>query len=104
MKLTIKEKKENKLHGRTEISFEIEESKQTPSRKECREKIAATINGNADLIVIDNLTKKFGSSSIKGNARQYKDAKLLKNEPVFMLKRNGLFEEKKAEAKKEEVA
>lgn len=102
MKIEIKEKKENALLKKQEIIFEATELKQTPSKKEIQGKIAALLNANENLVVIENIGQKFGSRVFEGKAAVYADKEnMLKTSQKFLLKRNKLFEEKKPEEKKE---
>ena len=74
-----------------------EGAKQTPSRKDLREKLAALVDAKEDMLVVDVLETHYGTPDLKGTARVYKDAKeLKKTELSYIVKRN--FPEKKAEA------
>ena len=105
MEIKIKEKKENVLLNRTEIEAEIEHAnKPTPSRTQVKEKLAAMLGADENLLVISRLDQTFGSVT-RCSARLYKNkADLEKVEPKHLLKRDQKKQkeaEEKAEEKKE---
>lgn len=105
MDIKIKNKTENALLNRTEIEAEITHFKEpTPTRKQVKEKLAAMLSVNANLIVIHKLEQTFGSLT-KCSAAAYKNKEdLEKVEKKYLLKRDSKkykSEEKKEEAKPE---
>ncbi|VVC00524.1 30S ribosomal protein S24e [uncultured archaeon] len=98
----ISSKKENPLLSRQEIEFEVKESNVTPSRKELRQQVAALVNADEKLLVVDVVEQKYGTAETSGNARVYKDYKTLKStETKKMIIRNF---GKEAAAKKKPAA
>ncbi len=99
MELKILSEEENKLFNRTEIRFEvIHEGEPTPSLNDVRRKLALTTGGMSSHIVIDKFKTLFGIGRSIGFARIYKNKDdMLEYEPEYLLKRNGLLEEKKEE-------
>ena len=89
MEIKILDKKENVLLNRTEIEAEIEHSgKPTPSRADIREKLAAMLSADKNLIIIQNLKQDFGSKT-KFTAMLYKSKDdLEKAEQKYLIKRN----------------
>ena len=62
MEIKIKDKKDNALLSRTEIQADIEHFKEpTPTRAKVREKLAAMLSIDVNLIVIKKLDQTFGS-------------------------------------------
>lgn len=101
MDFKIVEEKENKLLGRIEIIFEVENAVKTPSRQELRKRIAALKNSKEELVSIDCIEQCFGEHRAKGKAFVYQDIEKLKRiEPKFLAQR----ETKKKKEKKEESA
>lgn len=109
MEIKILHKKENVLLNRTEIEADIEHFKEpTPTRAQVKEKLAAMLSADKDLIVIKKLEQTFGSVT-KCSAVLYKSrADLESSEQEHLLKRGvkkkeeAKPEEKPAEAPKEE--
>lgn len=96
MEIRIIEKKENKLLGRNEIYFEvIHEGEPTPSRKDVRGKLVAMLDLNPEATVIQYIRSYFGSHVSKGYAKAYESKeRMMYIEPEYVLKREGLIEEK----------
>lgn len=109
MKLTVAEKKENPLFGRTEITFTLDNPKApTPSRLDVLKLVAANVSADEKLISLRKIEEKFGDSDASVQAFVYKKKEdLEKSEPAHILKRQKKAEEKvakaQAEADKKEV-
>ncbi len=97
MELKILSEETNKLFNRNELRFEvIHEGEPTPKLSDVRSKIATTTGGMSTHVVIDKFETLFGIGRTIGNARVYKDRdEMIEYEPQYLLKRNGLIEEKK---------
>ncbi|MBD3263375.1 30S ribosomal protein S24e [Candidatus Woesearchaeota archaeon] len=103
MDIKITDKKENVLLNRTEIKADIEHvGKPTPSRAEIKEKLAAMLSSDKNLVIIRKLEQDFGSKT-KCTAMQYKTRDdLEKIEQKYLLKRDEKKPKEKKEAKPEE--
>ncbi len=100
MELSIKEKKENRLLSRQEISCEVSFDKATPSRKQLREAICAATGVPPELLVIVSAKGKFGQNKAEVIAHAYSNKEGLSAERRYLLVRDSLAEKKKKEAKK----
>ena len=99
--LEIVDKKENPLLKRTEVRFRLVHPKEkTPQRGAVRDKIAASLGGKKDAVVVSEMHSRFGNATTVGFAKLYESAEVArKTEPIHVLKRNGLYiEPKKREA------
>lgn len=110
MKVEITNREKNPLLNREEIEFSITESAATPSRKELRERISALTNVKIELVVVEKISKEFGSKDASGTANIYADEKILKKTELPQIvgrnigqKRKGKKAEKAKAAKKEEA-
>ena len=100
MDFKIVEERDNKVLGRKELSFEVENSKTTPSRKELRKRIAALKNSKEELVSVASVKQCYGEHRAKGLAFVYKDIERLQRiEPGHLIER----ESKKKKEKKEEA-
>jgi len=98
MKLDIQviSEKKNPLFNRREVTFRVFHEEATPSRKSIVEKIAATMNSNQGLIVVDSLKTEFGKRETIGYAKIYETAERVKEvEREHIVERN-TFGEKEA--------
>jgi small subunit ribosomal protein S24e len=78
----------NELLNRREISFTLTFEGATPSRKSMREKLAALLNKDEGLLVLDSLKTSFGKMEITGMARIYDDEESKQaTEREYLLKR-----------------
>jgi small subunit ribosomal protein S24e len=78
----------NELLSRREISFTLTFEGATPSRKSIQEKLAALLNKNENLMVLDSLKTSFGKMEVTGVARVYDSEETLqKTEHEYLLKR-----------------
>ncbi len=102
MDLEIIKEFENKLIGRKEIEFQIQNAKLTPSRKELVKKISALKNAKEEQIIIGNLAQLFGSNTVRGQARIYDSVKMLeKSELKGIIARHRPKEKKEKEGEEE---
>lgn len=60
MNLDIKEKKENPLLERTELTIKIGNKGATPSEKEIIDKLSATLDADSELFSVSKIDQKFG--------------------------------------------
>ncbi len=108
MKLEIKDKKENKLLGRLEVEGKLVFEGATPSNEAVKDKLAAELNADKDLIVIKHIHSKFSHQEAELLAFVYdNEEKMDKTEMMTKHLRKGeeekkAAEEKPAEEKKEE--
>ncbi|MGE0793413.1 MAG: hypothetical protein AB7V77_04525 [Candidatus Woesearchaeota archaeon] len=93
MKLTIKEKKENKALSRTEVLAEVVFEKATPNRLEIQDLIAKEAKSDKKLTIIKTIKTSFGKSSALVTAFIYSNADVMNS-----IERKSLIEKhKKAE-------
>ncbi len=92
MDIEIISKKENPLLKRTEVRFRaIHMGAATPKRDDVREKLAATLNANKGVVVVDNMVSRFGRGETLGWAKIYKSQEAIPVvERSYLLKRNKL--------------
>ncbi|MCX8158528.1 MAG: 30S ribosomal protein S24e [Candidatus Diapherotrites archaeon] len=93
MELEILERNKNPLLQREEIIFKTF-SEKTPSRKEIKSKLAALLDKEENLIIIDKIENKFGSKEIEGFAKVYNSKEYLKVETKKNLRKNLGIEDK----------
>jgi len=88
--MEIKDRKENKLLNRVEISFSWRhEGKHTPSRKDVMELVKTLEPGsNPDWIVVKDCVTRFGQPLTTGLAFIYKSAEAMAVEPSYIHKRH----------------
>lgn len=104
MKVEINKDEKNPLLNRRQIKFSVtHDGKATPSKLDVAEQLAAKLNANLDLMVIEGYKTPFGENKSKGICFIYEDAKSMNRaEPIKLLnpkKRvGGTREEKKPEA------
>jgi len=103
MDIEIREKKENKLLGRQQVSCKISFEKQLPSRKEVREALCAALGVAPEVLVVQSVRGGFGVKSAKAIVHVYKDAQAAKAASRHLLVRDGL-EQKKEKKKAEKKA
>ncbi|MBI4044688.1 MAG: hypothetical protein HY392_03190 [Candidatus Diapherotrites archaeon] len=104
MDLKIVSRQKNPFLEREEIIFEGQSDKQTPSRKDIRERLIALTNASQDTMLVKKVENRFGSHGFTGTAFVYQTAdKMKKTHRAFALKKEGLIkEEPKKEAAKQE--
>lgn len=91
MEINIKRETENKLIGRSELDIKIVHPKEpTPKREDIRNKLAAQMNKDSNLIIIPEVKTSYGTGKSKCKVFIYKDEATLKaTELPYMLKRHG---------------
>lgn len=87
--MEIKERKENKILNRVEISFSWKhDKKSTPSRKEVIALVQTLEPGsNSDLIVVKDCNTRFGQPLTTGTAYIYNSPEAMAVEPGYIAKR-----------------
>lgn len=106
MKITIQEKKENKMINRLEVKGVISFHGATPSNHDVISMLAKELGCDASLIVMKNIHNNFSRQEAKFSAVAYKDANTRKTtEKMTSHLKKKLEEEMKkaAEAKKAEA-
>jgi len=98
MDIEITEKKDNALYGRIDVRFVIRhDGSETPARSQVRQLVAGEIGTKTENVVIDHMESATGMAATRGQARAYKSADIARaSEPEHLLKRNNLWQEKKA--------
>ena len=99
MKLELTSTKINKVVGRKELAFKIDEAS-TPSRADVRRDIAVLMRTELDNVYVRKLYTKTGTRQTTGVAHVYNDAATaLAVEPKYIIIRNKGKEAVKAEEK-----
>ena len=90
MKIKIKEKHENSLLNRQDITFLVDHTgTATPSRNDVRAKLAAMLNSKEDQLYIIKLSGLYGQSTSHGYAHLYPTKEVaLKQEHAYIIKRH----------------
>ncbi len=89
MNIRIIEEDENPLLHRTEVTFEVTHEDATPSRLSVRDSLAATLNKDAEEVVVHELDTKFGMRRTLGSAKVYEAPDVARAvEQEYMLDRN----------------
>ncbi len=102
MEISIIKSTKNPLLYREEFILLISFDGATPTRKEMRDGITAKLGCNPDLMVIEKTESTTGKRELKAYVRVYDNKEKLEEiEPEYVLKRNGLVEEKKEEGGEE---
>jgi small subunit ribosomal protein S24e len=107
MEVKIDSTTENKLLDRKEIEATVQFTGATPPRKEIKSTICGKVGVNPDFVVLRSVESSFGLRRLKVFAHAYASPEALrKNEPRYILKREGMIseEEAKKEAAKKEAA
>lgn len=96
MKFEIESKKQNVLHKRWEVLFNVDHvGAPTPKRDELRQKVAEAMNTKKECVIIDNTATETGTGLSSGYAKVYESLDILKKaEKHYMLVRHGLAEKK----------
>lgn len=103
MNVNVISKSDNAVLERKEIEAEVSFDGPTPSREEMRKAICAKVGANPDLTVLREVNSSFGKQSVKVVAHAYADkGKMAATEPGYIVKRDKLAEEPKAEEKPKE--
>ncbi len=97
MEIDIVEKHDNLLLERTEFRLLAKHPKgATPKRKELKDALSEALDVKKGVLVIDTIESEFGREQTKIFAKLYKNIEKARTiEEDHILKRNGLFEEKK---------
>ena len=104
MEIKIIKDLQNVLLNRSELDFTVEYEGPTPSRADVRKKLAALLNKDLDLILIQKMEAEYGVQRAKGFAKIYESEERMKQiENEHILLRNKMPEEK-AETTAEETA
>jgi small subunit ribosomal protein S24e len=78
----------NELLSRREVDFSLRFEGPTPSRTQIIGKLAATLNVNEKLLVLDSLKTSFGVTQLTGKARIYdSEEQKAKTERAFLMTR-----------------
>ena len=89
MDIRIIEEDENPLLHRTDVTFEVTHDEATPSRLSVRDSLAATLNKDADEVLVHKLDTKFGMRTTIGTAKVYETPDVARVvEQDYMLERN----------------
>ena len=97
MELKITEQKENKLLNRKELRAHIDNNGATPKKEDVTAKIAALLNTDKNLVVVETTRQSFGARKSVAYAKVYNSLEdLKKTEPKP--------KEKKAQAPAEEAS
>ena len=103
MEFNIKEKKENSLLSRIELSIEIKHfGTANPSYANIAKEIANQLKTKEDLIVIKHVYPAFGEGKSDVTAYVYKNKEALEKTETHEMKKRAAADKKAAEAKKEE--
>jgi len=94
MDIEILDEEENSLLHRTDVTFEVVHDDASPSRLSVRDSLAATLDQDADQVVVHELDTKFGMRKTVGYAKVYESAEdAAEIEEEYMLDRNKIGEE-----------
>ena len=104
MEMSIDSKTENKLFGRTEVSFSATYDGATPARKAIKDEISKLVGANAERIVIARISTTYGTHACHGSAYVYSSKDALNLASPHLLVRDGMAEKKKKEPKKKAPA
>ena len=78
MEINITQKTENPLLDRTEIEFDCTyQGESTPKVLEVKSRLAAVLDADKKLLVVDNLNPQFGEGKAQGYAKLYDSEKSL---------------------------
>lgn len=100
MKLEIIKQKEALLLSRAEITASVTFEKETPSRMQIRDSVAAKLSVGPECVVIKHIYQKYGGKSAKIIANVYKDQKVKEHieEKVLLAKQSAKKESEEAES------
>ncbi len=88
VKLELTSTKINKVVGRKELAFRVEEAS-TPSRADVRREIAVLMRTDAENVYVRSLMTRTGTRTVTGLAHVYNDAKAAEVvEPKYIITRN----------------
>jgi small subunit ribosomal protein S24e len=72
--IQVIEERNNPLLKRREVVFKVTHDEATPSRKSVVERLAATMNSNVGLVIVDEIKTAFGKRESLGYAKIYETA------------------------------
>ncbi|GGO02187.1 30S ribosomal protein S24e [Halomicroarcula sp. F13] len=99
MDIDIIEEETNPMLHRTDVRFEVVHDEATPSRLSVRDSLAATLNKDAEEVVIHELDTKFGMRKTVGYAKVYDSPEYARDvEQDHMLERNKIVADGEEEA------
>jgi small subunit ribosomal protein S24e len=99
MDINVIEDEANPMLHRRDVRFEMVHEDATPSRLSVRDSLAATLNKEADEVVIHRLDTKYGMRKTVGYAKVYESAEHAQDvEQEYMLERNKIGEDGDPEA------
>jgi small subunit ribosomal protein S24e len=104
MNIAILKKDDNRLFNRIEVVARVEhKGGATPKRREMRDVIGKELKSKPELIVIKAVNSLYGvpHSIVEANIYSKHD-KMMECEPKYILVRNSIIKDEKAEEKKEE--
>lgn len=106
MEIEFTSRRENALLGREELEFVVTHpAEATPERDTVRDNIAAHVDANTGLVVVDHMDTEFGITETSGYAKVYDSVEALRDvENEYVLVRNGLSTGKEDEAEDEDAA
>lgn len=78
MDIEIISKKENPLLKRTELTFNIDADGATPTRSDVKNKLVALLNSSHELLILDSIDTRYGSTECTGYAKVYETAERAK--------------------------
>ncbi len=103
MDIEIVKQKKLPLLSRERVTAYAHFTGATPSRQELKESLAKKVKAKEDHIIVRHIYQCFGNNKAKIIAHVYADEKIMKAfEPVTLLKKHGLVEQKE-ETKKAEA-
>ena len=88
MECVVTRDSRNELLSRREVDFSLRFDGATPSRMQVIGKLAATLNVNEKLLVLDSFKTGFGKTELSGKARVYDtEEQKAKTERAFLMTR-----------------
>ncbi|MDI6888368.1 MAG: 30S ribosomal protein S24e [Methanocellales archaeon] len=89
MEIKVIEKKTNPLLKRQEIWFDVHHEGPTPAREDVKNKLAAMLNAEPTLVIIERMRSEYGRRRAHGYAKLYKSKKQLDSiERAYIIQRN----------------
>ncbi|PSP39379.1 30S ribosomal protein S24e [Halobacteriales archaeon SW_8_65_20] len=99
MEIDVISEDENPMLHRTDVRFEVTHEEASPSRLSVRDSLAATLNKDADEVVVHALDTKYGMRTTVGYAKVYESSAVATEvEQEYMLDRNKIEDDEEAEA------
>ncbi|MEK6979074.1 MAG: hypothetical protein AABW86_02540 [Candidatus Micrarchaeota archaeon] len=105
MKVEITDTTENKLYERKEIKADVSFVGSTPKKAEIKAELAGKVGANPEVCVIRKIKNEFGKQEVAVLMHSYDNAETMKkNEPNFVLVREGLAPKKEKKKKEKKTA